>query len=394
MRKIYLMLSFFVLAFGLCSCRMPNTNEAFEQIRIGVILPLSGNEKVQGKAALDGMEIAVETVNKEGGINGRKIQLCIYNSTGNPDKAAELAQETIDNDNVVALIGAYSSNEALEIKYVAEKNGVPYVANMATHESLNKTGDYSFQSTLNDEIQSAALAYYIAFKRNFSNPAILLSTDVSSIYPKGIGRKTAQAWAYFTGRRPMMITYNSNQKSFENIIKKCIYEDVDVIVLPAYPECALRFITEARKLKYRGAFAGSDSYDHPFLINTGEDLGDCFFTTPYYHGNKSESNLEFKKLMLSRYNRIPGCAEAMGYDGMLFLMKGLKDAYTPDEIAGKLRAMRTFESVSGEIGYHQKQEIMLHPVFIMSVSGKYKPAVYSWKVNSEQLKKYRNRDEE
>ncbi|MBR2508868.1 MAG: ABC transporter substrate-binding protein [Lentisphaeria bacterium] len=383
----------FLLSMLLVSCRIPNQNEAFHQIRIGVILPLSGNERVQGKAALDGMELAVRECNIRGGIDKRKVQLCIYNSSGNPGKAAQIAREAIEKDNIVAIIGAYSSNEAVQIKLVAEELGVPYVANMATHESLTKDAKYTFQSTLSDEIQGAALAYYIAFKRRFLKPAVMINTDPALIYPRDLGRKTAQAWADFSGREPLLMTYSAGQKSFAQQIQKCIYEDVDVIVLPSYPECAKRFILEARKLNYKGAFAGSDSYEHPLLLNAAEELGDCFFSTPYYVRNKSEENQEFVALMQKNYKRLPSAAEAMGYDGINFLLKGLRNAYTPDEIAANLDKMRSFYSVSGTVEYHSIMDSMLHPVFIMAAPGKKIPPVLQWTVDSTQLKNYRKREE-
>lgn len=388
------MAALFLFSLLLVSCRMTNQNEAFYQIRIGVILPLSGAEKVQGRAALDGMELAVRECNRKGGIDNRKVQLCIYNSSGDPAKAAQIAKEAIAKDNVVALIGAYSSNEALQIKLVAEELMVPYVANMATHESLVRDTKYTFQSTLNDEIQGAALAYYMAFKRRFRNPAVMINTDPAFIYPRDIGRKTAQAWADFSGREPILMSYSAKQKSFAEQIKKCIYDDVDVIVLPAYPETAIRFILEARKLNYRGYFAGTDSYDHPAFVNTEKYLGDCFFSTPYYPKNRSEENQRFVELMQKEYKRLPGCAESMGYDGINFLLKGVRGAYTPEEIALNLEKIRSFYSVSGTMEYHDIKEFMLHPVFIMDTAGNKTAPVLAWTVDSAQLKNYRKREED
>lgn len=391
MKKICFTL-LFLLSLLLVSCRIPNQNEAFYQIRIGVILPLSGPEKVYGQAALDGMELAVREINRRGGIDNRKVQLCIYNSSGNPQKAAQIARDAIENDNITGIVGAYSSNEALQIKLVAEELGVPYVANMATHESLVRDAEYTFQSTLNDEIQGAALAYYIAFKRKLLKPAIMINTDPVFVYPRDLGRKTAQAWADFSGREPLLMSYSVNQKSFAVQIKKCIYEDVDVIVLPAYPECAERFILEARRLNYKGAFAGTDTYDNPALTASEKDLGDCFFSTPYYLQNKSETNQKFVSLMQENYKRLPGCAEAMGYDGINFMLKGLRQAYTPEEVAMNLRKMRSFDSVSGTMEFHNIKKFMLHPVFIMEISGKKVPPFLQWTIDSSQLKNYRKRE--
>ncbi|MBR1967596.1 MAG: ABC transporter substrate-binding protein [Lentisphaeria bacterium] len=392
MKKI-LVLIFSFSALILTSCRIANQNDAFYSIRIGVILPLSGEFAAQGRAALDGMELAVRSVNRNGGVDLRKIQLIIKNSSGSPEKAAALAGSMIENDNVVALVGAYSSAEAAEIKLVAEAKGVPFVSAMATSGSLIENAEYTFQSTLNDEIQGAALAYYIAYKRKFYNVAVMINTDKDAVYQRGVAQKTAQAWADFAKRKPLVMSYSSKQKTFESQIKKCIYDDINVIVLPAYPATAVRFILEARKLGYKGAFAGTDSYDSPLLTGSNEALGDCFFSTSYCISDASEANKIFKSRMQQELKREPGCAEAMGYDCINFLAKALKNAYSPDDIAFNLRNIRSFYSVSGIMEYHKQKEFLLHPVFIMDIAGMNIKPYFRWKVDSEQLKNYRKREE-
>ena len=74
MKKLLSLLLIFITLF-LTSCRFHNQNEAFYDIRIGVILPLSGENKAYGKAVLDAVEMAVREVNRKGGVNFRKIQL-------------------------------------------------------------------------------------------------------------------------------------------------------------------------------------------------------------------------------------------------------------------------------------------------------------------------------
>lgn len=391
--KKFLILIFSFAALIFTSCRTNNQNEAFYSIRIGVILPLSGEYADSGRAALDGMELAVRAVNSKGGTDLRKIQLIIKNSSGNPAKAAEIARNMIEKDNVVALAGAYSSAEAMEIKLVAEELGVPFVSAMATSNNLLEDAEYTFQSTLNDEIQGAALAYYIAYKRKFFNVAVMISTDKDAIYQRGVAHRAAQAWADFSKREPLVMGCNSFQKSFEEQIKKCIYNDVNVIILPAYPATALRFIREARELGYKGAFGGSDSYDDPLLLKSKDALGDCFFSTPYYLHNDSEENKIFRQRMQNEYKREPGCAEAMGYDCMNLLAKALRNAYMPEDIVSNIRNMRSFNSVSGVMEYHNQKKLLLHPVFIMDVTGQDTQKSFRWKVESEQLKNYRKREE-
>lgn len=391
-KYLYLLLTFAVLL--LTGCRFPNQNEAFYDIRIGVILPLSGENKSQGKELLEAVEMAVREANRKGGVDFRKIQLIIKNSGGDPEKAAKIAEEMIENDNIVAFVGSYSTAEALELKLAAEKYGVPFIAFMASYEKLPEHADYTFQCAMNDEFQGVALASYLVFNRKANKIAVMFNTAKGAIYQRAIALRTMQALVDFSTIEPLRLTYHGNDKSFENQIRQCIREDVEIIVLPEYASTASRFILEARKLGYRGIFAGCDSYDDRSITECKENLGICFFSIPYYSGNKSEANIKFKSLMKKYYKRLPGFTEAMGYDSMQMLLKALRNAYTPDEIALNLKSMRSFDSVCGSLSYHPQKELLLHPVYIISASGLESPPRLLQKVDAERLKNYRNREED
>lgn len=391
-KYLYLLLS--VAALLLTGCRFPNQNDAFYDIRIGVILPLSGENKEHGKAALDAVEMAVREANRKGGVNFRKIQLVIKNSGGDSDKAAEIAEEMIENDNIVAFIGAYSTAEAVQLKLAAEKYGVPFIASMASYEKLTEHTDYTFQCAMNDEFQGAALASYLVYNRRANKVAIMFNTGKGAIYQRAIALRTMQALADFSSIEAVRLTYQSDEKSFEKQIRQCIREDVEIIVLPEYAKTARRFILEARRLGFKGGFAGCDSFDDKLLTSSSENLGVCFFSTPYYAENGSEENIKFKALMKKNYKRTPAFADAMGYDSMQMLIKALESAYSPDSIAMNLKNMRSFRSVCGSLSYHPQKELLLHPVYIVGFSGGGAPVRLLQKVDAERLKNYRNREED
>ena len=391
-KLLYLVLTFCALLS--VSCRIPNRNEAFYDIRIGVILPLSGEYEKSGKGALDGIETAVSEIHRTGGVNYRKIQLIIKNSANSPENAARMAREMIENDNIVALVGTYSTNEAVAVKLEAEKYGVPFVASMASYERLTEHADYTFQCAMNDEFQGAALAAYIVFNRKYLKPAVMFNTDCGALYQRTAALRAAQAFADFASIEPVRFTYGSSDESFEKQITQCIREDIDVIILPEYAETALRFILEARRLGFRGAFAGCDAYDNKILTESGENLGTCFFSTPYHAENKSEENVRFQSLMKKYHKRSGKFPEAMGYDSMRMLIKSLNGAYTPDEIAMNLADMRSFNSVCGNLSYHARKKVLLHPVCIFGIAGGKNSPRLLHTVDAERLKNYRNREKD
>lgn len=79
---------------------------AAEPIRIGVISSLSGDAPIA--ESLEGLRAYIDSINKTGGIQGRKVSIVSYNDEGDPIRARELAHKLVESDKVVALVGGAS----------------------------------------------------------------------------------------------------------------------------------------------------------------------------------------------------------------------------------------------------------------------------------------------
>jgi branched-chain amino acid transport system substrate-binding protein len=127
---------------------------AAEEIKIGVLYPLTGGAAAEGKELRDGAELAVEIANnsrpelsmsmaKAAGIKslgGAKVTLIIQDHQGNPQLGADLAKKLIQDDKVVGLMGAYHSAVTKTVAAVAERYGVPMINESSTSPALTREG--------------------------------------------------------------------------------------------------------------------------------------------------------------------------------------------------------------------------------------------------------------
>ncbi|MBI4964576.1 MAG: ABC transporter substrate-binding protein [Desulfomonile tiedjei] len=134
---------------------------AVEEIKIGVLYPLTGGAAAEGKELRDGAELATEIANnakselsmtmaKNAGIKslgGAKIKLIIQDHQGNPQLGADLAKKLIQDDKVVGLMGAYHSAVTKTVAAVAERYGVPLINESSTSPALTKEGNKWFWRT-------------------------------------------------------------------------------------------------------------------------------------------------------------------------------------------------------------------------------------------------------
>lgn len=132
-----------------------------EPIRVGVIYPLTGPGTVFGNPALLGHEMAVDRINEQGGILGRRVVSSVRDSKLNPADATAVARDLVARDGVDFLLGGVSSAEGLAISEVAREEQTIYIATVP--KTVQMSGErfhpYMFRvaANTNTEGKSAAI---------------------------------------------------------------------------------------------------------------------------------------------------------------------------------------------------------------------------------------------
>ena len=103
-----------------------------EVIKIGTVGPLTGDVATYGISTKNGVEIAVDEFNNNGGINGKKIQLISEDTGGDQTEAANATSKLIDQDKVVAIVGGVISAETLTGGPIANDSKVVMISSSST----------------------------------------------------------------------------------------------------------------------------------------------------------------------------------------------------------------------------------------------------------------------
>jgi branched-chain amino acid transport system substrate-binding protein len=149
------------LSLPLAACVPVTTSESFDgTITFGATIPITGPDVEEGRYALDGYLLYINTVNQQGGlmIGGKHYRLALdyYDDQSDPVKTAQLYQQLITHDNVNFLLGPYSSLLTAAAVPVAERYGTPMVAAHGSAESSYSTRDrfvFSVISPANDYLR-------------------------------------------------------------------------------------------------------------------------------------------------------------------------------------------------------------------------------------------------
>jgi branched-chain amino acid transport system substrate-binding protein len=154
-KRVGAALGVIVLALGLAGGAA-----AQEEVRIGVLSPLTGPNAKFGASQRNALTMAVEDVNQAGGIKslgGAKIRLIWGDTRGEADTGVTETERLITKEKAHALIGAFQSGVGMPATAVAERYQVPWV-NFGTVDKITQRGfKYTFRAHANDTIKARTL---------------------------------------------------------------------------------------------------------------------------------------------------------------------------------------------------------------------------------------------
>ncbi len=127
-----------ILFFLLVMILMPFPSSASEPIVIGVPLPLSGKQMEDGHMMRDSFEMAMKTINQQGGINGRPLHLVYADDQGKESAGEKIIKDLVNDSKAVMLVGGHTSAPTYAMAKVANRLDVPFLVSTASADKITQ----------------------------------------------------------------------------------------------------------------------------------------------------------------------------------------------------------------------------------------------------------------
>lgn len=138
-----------VFLIVLPGCTGKKASEPASEVQVGALFPLSGDLNDKGKDSANGVRLAVEEVNAQGGIvalGGAKLKLVLADTQGNPETGIKETERLIEKEKVVAIIGTYQSSVTKMATQVAERRETPFIVSISIADVITERGfRYTFR---------------------------------------------------------------------------------------------------------------------------------------------------------------------------------------------------------------------------------------------------------
>ncbi|MFZ2447978.1 MAG: ABC transporter substrate-binding protein [Syntrophobacteraceae bacterium] len=326
------------LSLGL-SLLVPFAVFAQDTIKVGIILPTTGEKAKFGEIEKKSFEMALEEINAAGGANGKKIEFLYEDDTGRPDVARSAAEKLITKDKVVMLGGGYGSSETFAIAGVAQQNRMPFLVATGSDDKITEM-KWDFIFRLNPPVSEypKALESFLTDVVKPQTVAILYeNTNFGSS-----GSKSFQKTCEGLGMKVVMSEgYQHGGVDFKPLLVKVKQANPDLIYMISYVMDASLLINQAMELRltpkiYVGGAAGFTLPE--FIKNTGKAGQSVFSATLWYQTLPYPGAMEYYNKFVKRYSMDTEYHGAEGYSSAYVIADALKRAksITPEAVRESL----------------------------------------------------------
>jgi branched-chain amino acid transport system substrate-binding protein len=323
-------------------------------IKIGANLELSGQVASYGSSIAQGLELAIEEINKEG-IDGKKIELVKVDNKSEASEATNGALKLISQDKVAAIVGAATSGNTKAQIQIAQDNKVPLITPTGTAEDVTvsdgKVNEYIFRTCFIDPFQGEVAANFATNELNVKSAAIYI--DNASDYSKGLAKTFKEVFEKNGGKIVAEEAYVAKDTDFRSTLTRIKSAKPDFVYIPGYYEEVGLIVKQARELGIDVPLMGADGWDSPKLVEIagGDALNNTYITNHYSSGNTEDPKVqEFVKAFEAKHSgKTPDAFHALGYDTGYFLADAIKRAGSadPEKIKEELAKTKDLSLVSG-----------------------------------------------
>ncbi|GKV69976.1 ethanolamine utilization protein EutJ [Sporosarcina sp. NCCP-2716] len=304
-------------------------------IKIGVNLELSGAVASYGTSEADGIQLAVDEINDDGGIDGKKIKIIKIDNKSDAAEATNAAIKLTTQENVAAIIGAATSGATVAQAQIANDNKTPIISPSGTSPTVTvndkgEVNEYVFRTSFIDPFQGTVAANFAANDLGVKNVAIF--SDNASDYSKGLASSFKKDFEKAGGKVVAEESYIAKDSDFRSTLTRIKSAKPEFIFIPGYYEEVGLIVKQAREMGIDVPLMGADGWDSPILLDlAGADALNNTYTTNHYSADDPDGAVKaFNDKFKDKYGKSPDAFNALGYDTVYLLKDAIERAGSTD----------------------------------------------------------------
>ena len=328
-RSIFAMMLAAVMCLTLLAgCGSEPGSASGDTIKVGILGPHTGDTAVYGLAVKNAATLYFDEINANGGINGKQIELIVYDNKGNDAESINSFNRMV-SEGMTALLGDVLTGNTIAVVGEAYPINMPMITASATAAAVTVGEDgtvYSnvFRTCFIDPFQGEKMAQYASEVLGATTAAILYENgdDYSTGLKESFENKCSELGVEIVA----VEAFSNGDTNFKAQLTNIHSKSPDVVFVPAYYEVDGMIVTQARQIGSDAIYMGGDGWSDVVKYASAEDLEGSVFCSAYAPGS-SDAVIAFEEAYIEKYGKDTlNMFAANAYDAAMILCNALSIA--------------------------------------------------------------------
>lgn len=367
--------SLFCVAVFICTLSLLGCGKKADEntVRIGIITSQTGSLAAFGEAHKNGYLIALDEINNQGGVAGKKVDLDFYDDQSKPDQAVQGVSKLADQDHVPIILGSYSSESTKAIVPAITQRQVPLLIPTATADNvMDSHSPWVFR--INAGAADYARATLAFLKANSAPSTMAIVYENTNFGQSNMNAMKAAAGA--AGIKLVAIeSYEAKSPDYKAVLQRVKAANPEVIYFCSYLLDAGTLMRQAQEIDlnpryYTSAGTGFAAAEFPTPKGAGKNAEYTFSVSQWLPEAKWSGSKEFDAEYAKRYGSHPAYHAIEAYESLRVAAQAMNDAKSPDstKIRDAIKNLNLSMTAFGPVRFDANGQNQ-HPVLITQVQG-------------------------
>lgn len=351
-------------------------SEAFGgEVKIGFVLSMTGGSAAYGEAQKNGVQLAVDEINANVGVDAVKIVPIYDDDASTPQQGINVFNKFINADKVAIIIGPTLSSTAKSTDRIAQQAGVPVLAVSNTAKGITEIGDFIFRVSLPESVVVPNTVRAVKERLGIKKVAVLYGND--DAFTKAGFDAFKKALMENNIEIVSEQTFAKGDRDFSPQLTQVRGLNPDAIVVSALVDEASGIVSQARRLGIlaKVRIIGGNGFNSPALIkNAGEAAEGVIVGASWSDTSINPLNKQFVSAFTKKYGTAPDQFAAQAYAGVKIAYEAVSRAGSaPDRLAIRdaLAGIRDMDTVLGKFSFTPGRDAKSSPVVQEVTAGRF-----------------------
>ena len=328
---------------------------AADTIKIALAGPVTGAVAQYGEMQFIGAKMAIEQINKAGGVNGAMLEGVVYDDACDPKQAVAVANKIV-NDEVQYVVGHLCSSSTQPASDIYEDEGILMITAASTSPDITARGyELVFRTIGLDSLQGPTAGNFIA---DHIKPKAVAVIHDKQQYGEGIATAVKQTLEKKGTKVAVFEGLNAGDKDFSSIIQKLKQANVDFVYYGGYhPELGL-ILRQAKEKGLNAKFMGPEGVGNDSISQIAQGASEGLLVTLPKSFDTDPANKAIVEEFAKNKQDPTGPFVFPAYSAIELIAGGITAAKSEDtaKVAAAIHA-GTFKTPTGDLSFDAKGDL-------------------------------------